>query len=660
MITIISMLSKFRVTRSFLSLGVYGYYSNNPIKLNNLPVITKLLSTSGSANNAGKDIKQDSILMYKALMEKVKAKNFQETVDMYEFFKQHPQHNERRVVEAVLSVCHKKEHLPFALSVFNYMIDKKIIPSEPVYLVLIRCYSDAGDIDKSLALIKQMLEINLEPKVRTYHPIIEAICKENDPNRALNLLHHMRFNGIPTNPEQILLLLEATVRTYKWTDKDYCQSLNELLEACSRELLGYTYSEMGPLVNLLTNDNSNGTSASRFHVLIDDRNVARPPPWMWNVTEEIWLETTSESRTLQVKTLNASLEDAHLALVSRNGDAVLQHYDSQQLLQSNMSRSSHALVEKFLKWVPETYTVVQPLPPLETKPDRFGGSRVKLVDVSNDSCRCPNCGDQLSLFLLSEEQRLGVRTSLMKIAAAKSLYAAKSLQAFGDWLKERPEFKYIVDGANVAYTRQNYDAGKFCYEQIDLIVKALQAENDGDVLVLLPFAYAQKVVPNSIKSNQRGVNYMSPGDLKLLEQLSKDEMLYTVPQGADDDWYWLYATVTEGRKEPAYVVTNDMIRDHRLAFTDEESYMRWKAAHMLHFDVFHPAEASSSSAGDETEDSGRRSIEPANGIAEAPFVYLIKPDNFSREMQRGPRRGYWHIPAVDRRVWLCLNTNQEE
>lgn len=31
-------------------------------------------------------------------------------------------------------------------------------------------------------------------------------------------------------------------------------------------------------------------------------------------------------------------------------------------------------------------------------------------------------------------------------------------------------------------------------------------------------------------------------------------MLYLVPPGADDDWYWIYATVTEGRKNAAYVV----------------------------------------------------------------------------------------------------------
>lgn len=640
MITFISTFTKFRGTRSFLT------YPSHKFSALSKPVI-KLSSTTGSSNDSDKlKKKKDSMPIYRSLMEQVKAKNFKETVEMYEQLKQYPQHNERRVVEAVLSVCHRHEHLQFALSVFNSMIEKKVLPSEPVYLVLIRCYSDAREIDKSLALIKQMLELNLEPKLRTYHPIIEAICYDNDPKRALNLLHHMRFNNIVARPEQILLLLEATVRSKSWVDKEYCQSLNELLMACSQELLGYTYAEMEQVMDLLSKN-----SASKATVLIDDRDVLRLPAWMGNVTkEEVWLETTSDSGRLLVRTLNASLEEAHMAQASRNGDTVLQHFDSQQLLQSNLSRSSHSLVEKYLKWIPEVYEVVESALPPDTAASavtHFEGSRAKLVDVSNLSCRCPNCGDRLSLLLLTEEQRLGIRTSLMKIAASKSLSAAKNLQHFSDWLKRRPEFKYIVDGANVAYTRQNYEEGRFSYEQIDIVVKALQAEKSGNVLVLLPFAYAQKVIPNSIKSNQRGLSYMSPEDVRLLEQLAKDDMLYTVPQGADDDWYWLFATVTEGRKESAYVVTNDMIRDHRLAFSDAKSYMRWKAAHMLHFDVLKPLEESTANA-----------TSPAP--AEPPFVSLIKPDNFSREMQRGELRGYWHIPAVDRRVWLCLNAQEEQ
>ena len=44
---------------------------------------------------------------------------------------------------------------------------------------------------------------------------------------------------------------------------------------------------------------------------------------------------------------------------------------------------------------------------------------------------------------------------------------------------------------------------------------------------------------------------------RIIQRFDEEGMLYLVPQGADDDWYWIYATVTEGRTEPAYVVRHD-------------------------------------------------------------------------------------------------------
>jgi hypothetical protein len=59
-------------------------------------------------------------------------------------------------------------------------------------------------------------------------------------------------------------------------------------------------------------------------------------------------------------------------------------------------------------------------------------------------------------------------------------------------LKNRDEFKYIVDGANVAYHHQNFSHGKFSYRQIEVLVEKLEKRGDGKVLVILPFTYATR------------------------------------------------------------------------------------------------------------------------------------------------------------------------
>ena len=59
-------------------------------------------------------------------------------------------------------------------------------------------------------------------------------------------------------------------------------------------------------------------------------------------------------------------------------------------------------------------------------------------------------------------------------------------------------------------------------------------------------------------------------------------LLYLIRYLANDDWYWLYATVAANRN--SFAVTNDLTRDHRLAFLESRMYMRWRNNHIIHFD----------------------------------------------------------------------------
>ncbi len=61
-------------------------------------------------------------------------------------------------------------------------------------------------------------------------------------------------------------------------------------------------------------------------------------------------------------------------------------------------------------------------------------------------------------------------------------------------------------------------------------------------------------------------------------------MLYLVPQGANDDWYWIMATLLERQSnKQTYVVTNDLMRDHRVLFDDPLTFLRWRTSQIMHF-----------------------------------------------------------------------------
>jgi len=91
----------------------------------------------------------------------------------------------------------------------------------------------------------------------------------------------------------------------------------------------------------------------------------------------------------------------------------------------------------------------------------------RIFDVSSTRCTCPNCGDTLLLPLLSQEERSSVKSALMDlITERKSPKKLAHIKSFESWLEENGPYKYIVDGANVGYNRQNCANGRFSYQQV--------------------------------------------------------------------------------------------------------------------------------------------------------------------------------------------------
>jgi len=240
-------------------------------------------------------------------------------------------------------------------------------------------------------------------------------------------------------------------------------------------------------------------------------------------------------------------------------------------------------------------------------------------------------------LLLTTEERARVRAALAELVGPSN---AKALHSFADWLsasqRERGgEFVYIVDGANVAYHKQNFDEGKFSFRQIELVVEKLkQRLQPGErILVLIPWPYAQKVIPNSTK-HKRGkkVSYLTAEDSIFLERLEREGMLFVVPQWANDDWYWMYATVNEGRQQMARVVTNDLMRDHRLAFLEPRPFIRWRNSQVIRFDLTHAAvdqavaAAAIAAAGSGVSSVAVSDKAPSSSAAASPSLDTMHPE----------------------------------
>jgi pentatricopeptide repeat protein len=542
----------------------------------------------------------------------VKIKNFEKSLILYENMKNSGLSIKSGVFTTLLSICHQKNHLNHAIKLFNDMLTARHVPTEPAYLSLIRCFSSANKIEECLALIKHMRLLSIEPKLRTYHPILEAIAlAEKNPTRVLKLLQHMTCNNVIPRSEQLLVLFRCGIENNSFADDKFCQDVDDIIKIMSTELLGLHSEDINKIVMLF--NNLTVEQLKDQGILVESVNSIKGKLIVGDIDKDGSLFA-----------INENFENAQSVV-------------SETLCSPASSDPTIPIVKNistaFASREPDKYVILNNANSIN-KNNSLSNIKSRIIDISNDTSRCPNCNSTIASIYLTEGERHRVRVSMNKITATSNLIQCKNLQDYYTWLQEKEEFVYIVDGANVAYNGQNFDTGKFSYRQIELVVDKLK-ERGERILVLIPYPYAQKIVPNSAK--QRGgrrTTLLTKEDQRILEKLEDEGMLYVVPPGANDDWYWIFATVCENRKKIAYVVTNDLMRDHRLAFLEPLPFLRWRSTQIIHFDFNRTVET-------ELYD---------------PEVILIEPGNFSREIQQS-KNLHWHIPATNKRSWLCLNIN---
>lgn len=153
----------------------------------------------------------------------------------------------------LLHACYKADHLLCALQLFNDMISHKIIPPESAFYSLIQCYSDAGDIESALGLIKQMKEIGIEPRFRSYQPILDYTCKQKDITRSVYLATHMLRCGIVLQSEQLADIISTVSKSSLNELLNTIESIDRFIEQISQIILGLDYEDMRKVVMSFNN-----------------------------------------------------------------------------------------------------------------------------------------------------------------------------------------------------------------------------------------------------------------------------------------------------------------------------------------------------------------------------------------------------------------------
>jgi len=252
--------------------------------------------------------------------------------------------------------------------------------------------------------------------------------------------------------------------------------------------------------------------------------------------------------------------------------------------------------------------------------DYLEGTKVTLSSEG----KCPMTGVTLQLLPLLPDQRIDVYHNLVHMAmesheeytkslkkggSTSAVNATRALEAFGAWLPDNTTI--VIDGANVGYHGKGYIQYSNLRKAVDFL-----KDDDSNIVIVMPHKYMQPVFWLTSKQQRQVV---SEADRQLLETLRP--YIYTVPSKCLDDYYWMIASVC-GTTSNIRLITNDLMRDHRLQLMDPRLFRRWTSCHIQGYDFVVS-----------TDDSDDKE-----------FCLLERPV-YSREMQVHDKT--WHLPVTE-------------
>ncbi|KAJ8629536.1 hypothetical protein MRB53_022859 [Persea americana] len=174
---------------------------------------------------------------------------------------------------------------------------------------------------------------------------------------------------------------------------------------------------------------------------------------------------------------------------------------------------------------------------------------------------CGSCGEKLACIDIDPMETKNFASSLSSLACRKEVKA--NFTAFKEWLVHHGPFEAAIDGANMGI----YNKKDFSFSQLNSVVKKIQQMSPTKKLPLIVLHDGRAWAGPAWDPNNR----------QLLQSWRRSGVLYTVPAGSNDDWYWLYAAVSCN----CLLVTNDEMRDHLFALLGTSFFPRWKEKHQV-------------------------------------------------------------------------------
>jgi pentatricopeptide repeat protein len=157
------------------------------------------------------------------------SRDYDAAMRLYEYIKASGEVPKGNLLSGLMTVCHLKEHLDSAITLFKEYSLIGYPPNESAYMSLIRCYADNGQIDVALSLIDEMKKHSMEMRLRAYHPIMEAAAKLGDHNSAILAMKGMTSENVVPRAEHFVLLIEAVAKSGTIGESSSVEEIDKML-----------------------------------------------------------------------------------------------------------------------------------------------------------------------------------------------------------------------------------------------------------------------------------------------------------------------------------------------------------------------------------------------------------------------------------------------
>eukprot|EP00340_Litonotus_pictus_P000351 CAMPEP_0170528784 /NCGR_PEP_ID=MMETSP0209-20121228/14241_1 /TAXON_ID=665100 ORGANISM="Litonotus pictus, Strain P1" /NCGR_SAMPLE_ID=MMETSP0209 /ASSEMBLY_ACC=CAM_ASM_000301 /LENGTH=716 /DNA_ID=CAMNT_0010820183 /DNA_START=44 /DNA_END=2194 /DNA_ORIENTATION=+ len=125
-----------------------------------------------------------------------RARDMDKVFDVYKFLKENTQFKMDEIIfNSVLDGCAKTNDFTRGLEVYADMEGMGIKKSNVTYSILVKIYSNAGLIEKALAVLEEMMSKGIKPGIIVFTCLIQTCLKNKKFQRAIDLFETMKENN---------------------------------------------------------------------------------------------------------------------------------------------------------------------------------------------------------------------------------------------------------------------------------------------------------------------------------------------------------------------------------------------------------------------------------------------------------------------------------